>query len=106
MVEADRQQPLSGHMLDTAVAAAGPELLVQVGDRLGQPSMMGGQDRPASGRIPQAVENRDALGRPQGYIKGRDRVAAVGTAQQFPGCGVPALEHGLESGNGCFALQP
>jgi hypothetical protein len=46
-VEPDRQQPLSGHVLDTTVAAAGPKVLVQVADRLGQPSMMGGQHRPA-----------------------------------------------------------
>ena len=36
VVEPDRQQPLSGHMLDTAVAAAGAQVLVQVGDRLGR----------------------------------------------------------------------
>jgi hypothetical protein len=42
VVEPDGQQPLSGHVLDTTVAAASPEVLVQVGDRLGQPSMMGG----------------------------------------------------------------
>ena len=41
VVEPDRQQPLSGHVLDTAVAAAGPQVLVQVGDRLGQPGVMG-----------------------------------------------------------------
>ena len=51
MVEADRQQPLTGHMLDTAVAAANPQVLVQVGDRLGQAGMMGGQHRPAGGRV-------------------------------------------------------
>jgi hypothetical protein len=47
VVEADRQHPLSGHVLDTAMAAAGPQVLVQVDDRLSQPSMMGGQYRPA-----------------------------------------------------------
>jgi hypothetical protein len=47
VVEADRQHPLSGHMLDTAVAPAGPQMLVQVGDRLRQPGVMGGQHRPA-----------------------------------------------------------
>jgi len=35
MVEADRQQPLSGHVLDTTMAAAGAQVLVQVGDRFG-----------------------------------------------------------------------
>jgi hypothetical protein len=38
VVEADRQQPLSGHVLDTAVAAAGAQVLVQVADRLGTPT--------------------------------------------------------------------
>jgi hypothetical protein len=28
VVEPDRQQPLSGHVLDTTVAAAGPQVLV------------------------------------------------------------------------------
>ena len=40
VIEPDRQHPLSGHMLDTAVTAAGPQMLVQVADRLGQPGMM------------------------------------------------------------------
>jgi hypothetical protein len=35
VVEPDRQQPLAGHMLDTAVAAAGAQVLVEVPDRLG-----------------------------------------------------------------------
>ena len=38
MVEPDRQQPLAGHVLDTAMAAAGPQMVVQVGHGLGQPS--------------------------------------------------------------------
>jgi hypothetical protein len=46
VVEPDRQQSLSVHMLDTTVAAAGARVLVQVGDRLGQPSMMRPKDRP------------------------------------------------------------
>jgi single-strand DNA-binding protein len=41
VVEADRQQPLTGHVLDTTVATAGPQMLVQVADRFGQPGMMG-----------------------------------------------------------------
>jgi hypothetical protein len=48
VVEADRQQALSGHVLDTAMAAAGPQLLVQVGHRFGQPGVVGGQHRPSS----------------------------------------------------------
>jgi hypothetical protein len=46
-----------------------------------------------------------ALGRPQDQIQGGDRVAAVGAAEQLAGRGVAALEHGLEPGHGCFALQ-
>ena len=42
VVEPDRQHPLSGHVLVAAVTAAGPQMLVQIGDRLGQPSVMGG----------------------------------------------------------------
>jgi hypothetical protein len=106
VVEPDRQQALSGHVLDTAMAAAGPQVLVQVADRLGQPSMMGRQHRPSSGWIAEAVQDRDALGRPQDHIEGWDGVAAVGPAQQLSRRRVPALEHGLELGHGCFALQP
>ena len=105
VVEADRQQPLSGHMLDTAMATAGPQVLIQVGNGLGQPGMMGGEHRPAGGRIPQAVEDRDALGRPQHHVEGRHGVAAMRTAQQLPRRRVPAFEHGLEPRRRCFALQ-
>jgi hypothetical protein len=52
VVEPNGQQPLSGHMLDTAVAAAGPQVSVQVADRLGQAGVMGLEDRSAGGRIP------------------------------------------------------
>jgi hypothetical protein len=62
----------------------GPQVLVQVGDRLRQAGVMGGQHRPASGRVAQAVEDRDTLGRPQHYVEGRHRALAVGTAQQLP----------------------
>jgi hypothetical protein len=106
VVKPNRQQTLSGHMLDTTVTAAGPHVLVQVADHLGHPEMMGGQHRPAGGRIAQAVEDRDALDRTQHHVEGRDGVAAMGAAQQLTGVGMAALEHGLESGHGCFALQP
>jgi hypothetical protein len=106
VVEPDREQPLSGHVLDTTVAAASSQVAVQVGNRLGQPSVMGGQHRPAGRSIPEAVENRHALGRPQHYIKGRHAVTAMRPAEQLPSCRVPALEHGLEPGRRCFALQP
>ena len=47
MVEPDRQQPLAGHMLDTAMATASAQVLVDVADRFGQSGVMGGQDRPS-----------------------------------------------------------
>ena len=34
------------------------------------------------------------------------RSAAARAAEQLPRGWVPALEHGLEPGHGCFALQP
>jgi hypothetical protein len=80
-------------------------MLVQVADRLGQPSMMRRQHRPARRRVPEPVENRDALGRPQDHIKARHGVAAMRASQEFAGVGVAALEHGLEPGRRCFALQ-
>ena len=46
------------------------------------------------------------LRRPQDHIKGGDGIAAVLPAEQLAGGGVAALEHGLEPGHGCFALQP
>jgi len=106
VVEADRQQPLSGHVLDTAMATTGPQVLVQVGDRLGQPGMMGGQHGLAGRWVAQAVEDRDALGRPQDHIEGGHGVAAMGAAEEFAAVGVAAFEHGLEPGHVCFALQP
>jgi hypothetical protein len=106
VVEPNRQHPLSGHVLDTAMSTAGPQVLVQVANRFRQSRMMGGQYRPAGGRIPEAVEDRDALGRPQHHIKGGDGVAAMGPAQQLPGRRVAALEDPLEPRRRCFALQP
>jgi hypothetical protein len=93
-------------MLDTAVAAASPKVSVQVGDRLGQAGVMGGQHRPSGRRVAQAVQDRDALGRPQHHVKGGHGVAAMGAAEQFPSGRVSTLEHRLESGHRCFALQP
>jgi hypothetical protein len=106
VVEADRQQPLAGHVLDTAMAAAGAHVPVQVGNRLDQPSMMRRQYGPAGGRITQGGQDGDALGRPQHHIEGGHGVTAVRSAQELAGCGVAALEHGLEPGHRCFALQP
>jgi hypothetical protein len=106
VVKPDRQQALSGHVLDTAMATAGPQVLVQIADRLRQPSMMRCQHGPAGGRIAQAVQDRDAFGRPQHHVEGRHGVAAVRAAEQLPRRGIAALEHGLESRRRCFALQP
>jgi hypothetical protein len=106
VVEPDGQHPLSGHVLDTAVSTTGSQVLVQVADRLGQPRVVGGQHRPSGGRVPKAVEDRDALGRAQHHIEGGHGVAAMRTAEQLARRRVPALEHGLEPGHRCFALQP
>jgi hypothetical protein len=57
VVEPDRQQPLSVHMLMSAMAAAGPEVVVQVGGGFGHADVVGGQHRPAGRRIPEAVED-------------------------------------------------
>ena len=57
MVEADRQQPLSGHVLVAAVATTSPQVSVQVDDRLPDTSVVGGQHRPAGRRLAQAVED-------------------------------------------------
>jgi hypothetical protein len=105
VVEPDGQQALSGHVLDTTVATAGPNVFVQVADRLGQTGVMGLEDGSAGGWVTQAVEDRDALGRPQDHIKGRDSIAAMRPAEELAGHGVAALEHGLEPGRRCFALQ-
>jgi hypothetical protein len=70
-------------MLDTAMAAAGPQVSVQVGDCLGQTRVMGGQHRPAGGRVTKAVEDRDAFGRAQHHVEGGHGGAAVGPAEQL-----------------------
>jgi hypothetical protein len=106
MVEPNRQQPLSGHVLVSAMAAERAQVSVQVGDRLADTNMVGGQDGSAGGRVPEAVEDRDALGRAQDHIKGGHGVPAVAAAEELAGVGVAALEHGLEPGRRCFALQP
>ena len=103
VVKPDRHQPLAGHVLDTTMATAGAQVLVQVADRLGQPRVMGGQHRQAGDRIPEAVEDRDALGGPQDHIEGRHRLPAMRAAEQLAGCGVAALEHGLERGHECWS---
>jgi hypothetical protein len=40
VIKADGQHPLAGHVLDTAMSAAGPQVLVQVRDCFGQPRVM------------------------------------------------------------------
>jgi hypothetical protein len=106
MIEPDRQHPLSIHVLDTAMAAPGAEVSVQVGDRLADTGVMSREHRPAGGRITQAVEDRDALGWAQHHVKGRHRVATMRAAEELAGVGVAALEHPLEPRRRCFAFQP
>ena len=106
MVEADRHQPLSGHMLDTAMATTGPKVSVQVDHCLADTGVMGGKHRLAGDRVTQAVQDRDALSRAQHRVERRHRVPAVGAAEELPSRRVAALEHGLEPGHRCFAPQP
>jgi hypothetical protein len=105
VVEPDRQQPLSGHVMDTPVAAARPDVDVQVGRCLADAGVVGGQHRPAGRWVTEAVEDGHALGRSQDHVKARDGVAAMGTAEELAGVGMAALEHGLEPSRRCFALQ-
>ena len=105
VVEPHGQQPLSGHVLVSAVATARPNVGVQIRGRLGHPGVMSGQHRPTGHRVAETVEDRDALGRAQDYVERRDGVAAVRAAEELPSRGVAALEHRLESGRRCFALQ-
>jgi 5-hydroxyisourate hydrolase-like protein (transthyretin family) len=81
VVEADRQQPLAGHMLDTTMSTPGAQVSVQVADRLSHASVVGSQHGSAGGRVTEAVEDRDTLGRPQDHIEGRHGVAAMSTAE-------------------------
>jgi hypothetical protein len=106
VVEPDRQQSPSVHVLVAAVATASPQVVVQVADRLTDTSVVGAQHRPAGRRVAQAVEDRHALGGAQDHVEGGDGVAAVGAAEKLPGVGVAALEHALEARRRCFALQP
>jgi hypothetical protein len=106
LVEPHRQQPLSGHMLVSAVATASAQMSVQIGNRLGHPRMVGVQDRPAGRRIAQAIQDRRALGRPQHHVERRHRVATMRAAEELPSVGVAALEHPPEAHRRCFALQP
>jgi hypothetical protein len=86
VVEADRQQPLAGHVLDTAMSAPCAHMLVQVGHRLGQPRVMGGQHDSSGGRVTQGVEDRDALGRPQDHIEGGHSEHAESPPRHATGC--------------------
>jgi hypothetical protein len=106
VVEANRQQPFTLDVLVAAVAAPRPQVLVQVGGRLADAGVMRLQDGPAGGWVAEAVEDRDALGRPQDHVEGRHRALAVGAAEKPLGVGVAALEHALEPRRRCFALQP
>jgi hypothetical protein len=106
MVEPDRKQPLSGHVLDAAVATAGADVGVQVGDRLADAGVVGVQDRPAGRGVAEAVQERDALGGAQHHVEGGDGTLAVGAAEELAGVGVAAVEYSPEAVDRCFALQP
>jgi hypothetical protein len=106
VVEPHRKQPLSGHMLDTGVAAAGADVLAQVADCLGDAGVVGVQHRPAGCRVAEAIEDRDALGGAQDQVERRHGALAVRSAEELAGVGVAALEHALEPRHRCFALQP
>jgi hypothetical protein len=93
-------------MLDTPMAAPGPQVLIQVADRLRQAGVVGGQHGPSSPWVTEAAKDRDALGRAQHHVKGGHGVAAVSAAEELAGVGVAALKHALEPGHRCFALQP
>jgi hypothetical protein len=80
MVEPDRQQPLSGHVLDTAVAAPGSEVSVQVGDRLADTGVVSAQHRPSGGRVAEPV-------RIETLLVGRSTTSNAGTALRP--CGRP-----------------
>jgi hypothetical protein len=58
VVEPDRQQPLSGHVLDTAMATASAQVSVQVPDRLG-PRRCGGLQAPPA-RSPDRRARRES----------------------------------------------
>jgi hypothetical protein len=69
VVEPDRQQSPSVHVLVAAVVTAGPQVVVQVADRLTDTSVVGAQHRPAGRRVAQAVQDRHALGGAQDHSK-------------------------------------
>jgi hypothetical protein len=83
VVEPDGQYSLAGHALDTAMSAAGPQVLIQVTDRLGQPSMMRLQHRSAGGLVAEAVEDGHTLGRSQDHIEGGHGALAMRAAEQL-----------------------
>jgi hypothetical protein len=84
VVEPDRQQPLAGHVLMAGVAAAGPDVGVQVADSLADAGVVGIQDRPAGGRIPEAVEDGHALGGAQHHVERGHGDLAVRSAEGSP----------------------
>jgi hypothetical protein len=67
---------------------------------------MGLEDGPTGGHIPEPVQDRYALGGAQHHVERGHGIAAVGAAEELGSVWMAALEHGLESGHGCFALQP
>src|SRR6266542_1724456 len=91
-----RQQPRPANMLGAVVAAAGADLAVEVGDRLADRVLVGGQDRRAGLLVAQPVQHRDALGGTKHQVPRGHRVGAGWTAELLAGLGVAPGEQVLE----------
>ncbi len=83
-------------MLGAVVAAAGADLAVEVGDRLADRVLVGGQDRRAGLLVAQPVQHRDALGGTKHQVPRGHRVGAGWTAELLAGLGVAPGEQVLE----------
>jgi hypothetical protein len=93
-------------VLHAGVAAAGADVVVQVGDRLPDAGMVGGQDGPADLRVAQAVEDRHALGGAQDHVEPGHRALAVRSAEELARVGVAALEHPPEPATDASPCSP
>src|SRR6266545_2779048 len=91
-----RQQPRPANMLGAVVAAAGADLAVEVGDRLADRVLVGGQDRRAGLLVAQPGQHRDALGGTKHQVPRGHRVGAGWTAELLAGLGVAPGEQVLE----------
>jgi hypothetical protein len=105
VVEADRQQPLTGHARGRHGRDGPPG--VRPGTRSLRRRQRGGRPaRPGRWPRPPGRTGSRRSCRAQDHVECRHRVAAVGAAEELAGVGVAALEHGLESRRRCFARQP